>query len=214
MNKTKEIFDKYEMTEKRFWQLVGEANWPENGYDRPKLAYLMSLKAKEGKELTAIVSELWNTLDTFIAGRYDGLCVGDDSYSDLLFHIIGLGKEQFYAHLLSYTLIKNRANKGHMSNDGYKESFGYAIPYCGEWDDIPASIKEVQDTMTSREIILAKKAKKSKLGKDKTLITYTNIIENISEVLSEADGKWVAEIYNKICSNEIKYVEDGVWTDA
>jgi hypothetical protein len=202
--KTKAIFDKYDMTEDRFWQLVGQANWPENGYDRPKLAYLMNIKAKEGKDLRNILSELWNALDTFVDGRYEGMNLGDDSYSDLMFHIIGLGKAQFYAHLSSYKKIKARANGNYESDEGFEESFGYAIPYCGEWDNIPDAIKEVEDSIKRRE-------EKTATTTDEKLLDIDDVIEHIHEGLMNANTEYITEIYNNICFDKIEYVGDSVW---
>lgn len=42
-------------------------------------------------------------------------------------------------------------------------------------------------------------------------LTFEQIIQRISNALSEADGDYVAVIHNKICDEEIKYLEDSVW---
>jgi len=213
MKKTKAIFNKYEMTEERFWALIEEASWPSFGYDRSKLSYLLSLKAKEGKAFSEVVSELFDVLDKFVDGRYDGLNVGDDGYSDLLYHIIGMGKDAYYEHLNSYSKIKARANAPYGSAEGYKESFSYAIPYPSEWDNQSNAIKEVEEDIKRKEKAKVKKSP-SKLGENEVLINFDAIMENIRESLGNAEGCFVAEIHNRVCDEPIKYVEDSVWTDA
>jgi hypothetical protein len=47
--------------------------------------------------------------------------------------------------------------------------------------------------------------------KQMSLISFSEAIENIAEVLSNADGKNVAEVYNSICSDKVSYMEDSIF---
>jgi len=45
------------------------------------------------------------------------------------------------------------------------------------------------------------------------MLSFQDVIDNISEALAQADGKHVADIHNQICSNEIVYLEDSQWEE-
>ena len=45
----------------------------------------------------------------------------------------------------------------------------------------------------------------------KILLTFNDIIDNISMAMEEADGEYIAEVHNRISSTKVKYVEDSVW---
>ena len=181
MKKIEKIFTEYNMTEPRFWQLVAQANWPDEDYNTAKLRYLQTVKRKEGHEFTHLVVEMYCLLDNFIGVRVHNLAVGDDSYSDLLHHIIGLGQEQFMAHLKSYAKIKARAKAPYDSAKGYKESYQYAVPTHDEWGNIKTSIKELKSEIEAKKnppegktkVILTIKAKKNP-PEEKTKVILTD----------------------------------------
>jgi hypothetical protein len=141
----KKVFEESTMTEPRFWELIAMANWPDEGYNEPKLRYLKALKPIEGKEFRSIVEKLWNELDKFIGRERNPANGGDDSHSDLCYHIIGLGETEFYASMGDYKRIKARGQAPYDSPEGYKESFGYAVPYDCEWDDIKGTLEQLKD---------------------------------------------------------------------
>ena len=45
----------------------------------------------------------------------------------------------------------------------------------------------------------------------KDVLSFKDIISNISDVLAEADGEYLANIYNSICSDKIKYSGDSLF---
>lgn len=47
----------------------------------------------------------------------------------------------------------------------------------------------------------------------KKVLTMQDVIDNISKVLKDADGQYVAEIYNKICdkSDKVTYIGDSMF---
>ena len=197
----KAVLESQSMTEDRFWELVTRTNWPHEGYDRPKLRYLQTLKPKEGKQFRAVVDKLWAVLDRFVGDR-NPAGGGDDSHSDLMYHIIGIGKDEFYACLKSYKKMEAKGHWKPNNKEGYVESFGYAVPYKDEWDDPEKEIECLMESIERRN------------APDKIEIDTLDIqmvLDNISETLSEADGDFVAEIYNKVCSEQVEYDGDDGW---
>jgi hypothetical protein len=196
-----EVFASAGMSETRYWELVEMANWPEGGYDEPKVKYLETLNATTGKEFRSITDKLWNVLDKFIDHRgtqrnpAEG---GDDSHSDLLFHIIGLGYDVFYACLDDYKNIKGVADVG------YKESFGYAIPYMDEWNSPAQEIANIKAQQVRRDMVA-----------DPNIIMIDEMLAKISETLLNGDGNMVADIYNRVCFPHclphVEYKGDDVW---
>ena len=182
----KDITDKYAMTEDRFWQLVGFANWPNDGYEGPNAMYRSSLSKEEGIEFRKIVYALWGLLDHEI-GERNPAGGSDDSHSDFCYHIIGLGRKQFYTHLNDYSLMEARGVAG-----DYKESFGYAVPYEDDWEK-----KDIREDEL--------------LEKEETVFEYAEVLNSISDCLANADGEFVADIYNKVCSDQIEYKGDSIW---
>jgi len=113
------------MSEDKFWEIVETVNWgSDNDYERIREYFLANISKEDAIEFRRILSDKFNTLDKMIDGRnpQNG---GDDSYSDLLHHVIGLGQIFYYNCLRSYNLLKE-------TNE--VESFAYAIPYGYEYD--------------------------------------------------------------------------------
>ncbi|TRZ83697.1 hypothetical protein D4R86_00255 [bacterium] len=118
--------DKINIPEARFWELVELAKWPCET-DKMKIKYLVMLSKKECAEFRKYLIRAYGILDDLVSESIEG--VGDDGYSDLLYHIIGLGEKEFYRHAHKPSLIQKRANSG-----DYKECFSYCVPYDGDYD--------------------------------------------------------------------------------
>jgi len=208
MNKVSKLFEDKTMNEDEFWGFIDDGDWKDSGYDydKAKLSYLKKLTPEQGTEFRILVDELYNMLDSFVNGRYEGMNVGDDSYSDLLNHIIGLGKNEYIKNLKSLRLIKARANARYESDEGYAESFSYAVPYDEEWQDIPKAIKEVEESIARRN---ARDHKAIEI--DENIMDIDDVISKIAENLADATPEYITEVYNNICFNDIEYVEDSVW---
>jgi hypothetical protein len=191
------------LNEDDYWAFVEEVEWPNKGYNDPKLKYLETVNPEVGKKLRKITNALAGVLDRFVGDRNPAQG-GDDSNSDLLYHIIGLGKEAFYAHLKDYKLMEARGDAPYDSPEGYKESFSYCIPYENEWDDPEKAIEELKDSIERARVAEMK-------SNSDNLFGFQDLIDNITEALSEADGNYVAGVYNDICSDEVEYVEDSMW---
>lgn len=191
----KAIFVQQGISEDRFWALVAQADWPNRDYNEVTLEFLTTLTAEEGKSFRVALDYLWSQLNIFIGDR-NPAGGSDDSHSDFIFHIIGLGKDEFYANLKDYDKMEQRGRKGK-----FEESFGYCVPYVNDWD-----AKDERIAQLTKQI---HRTAERKAGVKHLYIH--NIIGDIADVLSNSDGDYVAEIYNQICDKQIEYVEDSVW---
>jgi len=49
-------------------------------------------------------------------------------------------------------------------------------------------------------------------GSDQDLLSFQDIIDDIASALEMADGEYVTKIHNEICSDNIVYKEDSMWS--
>ena len=115
------------MYEDRFWNLVALAKWPCD-YKKMNIKYRKILDKDECKAFRKTMNVALNLLDGAICNM--NLPVGDDSYSDLKYHIVGLGKKEYYKHLNNTDLVQKLAD-----SYGYRESFSYCVPYQSDYED-------------------------------------------------------------------------------
>jgi hypothetical protein len=43
------------------------------------------------------------------------------------------------------------------------------------------------------------------------LLSFQDLIDNLSEVMNELPGEEIARIYNEVCSDQIEYDGDSLW---
>lgn len=122
------------MTELKFWKIVKQADWARDfDYERIRNWMLKTMTMEEIEKFRRIAGQKWQQLDKHCGSR-NPAGGGDDSHSDLLYHVIALGKDVFEANLADYMLLAKRGDETYGSPDGYKESFGYAIPHRDDYD--------------------------------------------------------------------------------
>jgi hypothetical protein len=98
-------------------------------------------------------------LDDLVGDERNPAGGGDDSHSDLLFHIVGLGKDEFYACLEDYDRIEARGNAPYGSEDGYTESFMYCLPHVNVVEDVVESaptmkrLESVENDIVQLEVV-------------------------------------------------------------
>jgi Trp operon repressor len=140
------------ITEDRFWELVKLAHWPCD-YEKARIMYRKLLSKEECENFNNAINVAWKLLDKTlnVDSISDELGVGDDGYGDLLNHIVGLGKEQYYKYLNNLKLIKELAH-----SHKYKESFSYCITYYSDYEKksqytmayvisvVKAAVKEIE----------------------------------------------------------------------
>ena len=143
---------KYQMTEDRFWYIVEQINWAKLSQSKNKLDFevaranvvsLFNFNYRVVKELRGIYYYAWVLLDRFI-GQRNPARGSDDSHDDLLAHIIGLGRKEFYACLKDYERIAARGAAPYGTPEGYRESFAYILPSEA---DAPDNRKEYDVTI-------------------------------------------------------------------
>lgn len=116
------------MPEAEFWKVVEPYGWGTKTTDYKKikkdLISRFSLEESESLSETfkAIKGRLYKALDRKVSG------VGDDSFDDLLSHIIGMGKKEYDAVMKNPALAQDRVNRR-----DFVESFSYALPYSNDY---------------------------------------------------------------------------------
>ena len=121
------------MNDAKFWEIVKTVNWAKDcNYKRIKHWMLNNLTLEEAMAFRKIASQKWALLDNLV-GERNPANGGDDSHSDLLYHVVGLGKKEFEAHLDDFLLLAARGSS-YGSEEGYTESFSYAIPYEDDYE--------------------------------------------------------------------------------
>ena len=114
------------------WNRVEALNWARNkDYQRTaKLVYSLSPVLRD--ELINFVDDRVIALQTAIAkfekDRGNSLDIGsDDGFSDVTYHIVGLGKKVWEAAMKNPLLVEKRYHAKYGTKAGYKESFAYCF---------------------------------------------------------------------------------------
>lgn len=129
---------KQQLDENEFWEVVEDLGWGET-YDHKAMA--KKIYKKLGPEKTRQFAEMAMDFNNRVrivgdklyeklmseSGR--GLGVSDDGFSDLCWHVVGLGREKFVEVMSDPYILAEMGRKGQ-----YMESFGYAIPH-GDLED-------------------------------------------------------------------------------
>lgn len=113
------------------WKYIEELNWKvlskkKRGYEEGKLYMLENFTPKRGKEIDDFVRERHNELYKRIEeyeranDTHCGSYGGDDSFGDMIHHVIGLGEEKFNEIM---------EDPSQLNDMDYVESFSYCIPY-------------------------------------------------------------------------------------
>jgi len=153
---------RYHMDEDEFWDLIAKLGWTRDGDFRSLKKKFMKLVPDPER-----AREVMRTCDTFVRllsiaierfeEKSDRHCdVGDDGFSDLVYHIIGLGCEEFNSTIDDPERAVNRAHE----ND-FSESFAYVFPTDDDYNkrnniaafvDRAVEIKESYATLLDDEL--------------------------------------------------------------
>ena len=132
------------MSPAQFWTAVDQARWGQDyGYDRIKDFFLERFSQEETEAFRETFNDLkralGDELSQWAKDEDKSFNLGDDSWGDLLAHIIGLGKREYEATMRDPSRALNRERRG-----DYKESFVYSIPYPGDYKKMapPTPAKE------------------------------------------------------------------------
>jgi len=130
------------MTRGEFWEIVKTVGWNSDGdYEAGKAILLDKFKNfEEAQEFDAVLRSVKGELEQ---GQIEWCqenwekrtCdLGDDSFSDLLYHIVGLGCEAFeHATANPWDVVKRARSYD------FQESFSYCVPWKEDYD--PTNVK-------------------------------------------------------------------------
>jgi len=118
------------------WKYIEEINWSElskrkRGYEDGKRYMLENFTQKRCNEISDFVHLRWRELYSCIEDyerandTHCGEYGGDDSFGDMLHHVIGLGEEKF---------IEIMADPSKLNGMEYVESFSYCMPYDDDFE--------------------------------------------------------------------------------
>ncbi len=115
-------------SENDFWKFVSKAQWTkDHDSDRIKKMILQTMDKESASELNNTYRKLNDTLHRHISNDVEG--VGDDSYSDLIAHIVGTGKTLYDAVMRDPSIAQRMVD-----DRAFKESFSYSFPYPEDWN--------------------------------------------------------------------------------
>jgi len=196
------------MNDKTFWALVKEQNWPATAKntDYEKARFFTNHTVEVCGEYRKTIREKYlNLHDAMVSWERNShrhVPCGDDGYSDLLNHIIGLGQKIYEASLKNPTLIFNRAEKGM-----YVESFYYVVP--GEYDLVDLNPQKYVDwaAKTYYEIVHGKKMDTGKIRNPYKRLKNQYAVDQAIQVCTEvAAGNfelkgWNVESAHRLANN-------------
>jgi hypothetical protein len=120
---------------KLYWSIIEDMNWlkysqERRGYNEMKIRFMRSYGYDMAKKVREFVDERQSTLMRMLDqlnknGERYGDFGGDDSFSDMTAHVVGLG-EEYYLSVMENPKLLNKLN--------FVESFLYALPYNDDYD--------------------------------------------------------------------------------
>jgi hypothetical protein len=121
------------MPSRKFWATIKSTGWGTRTTDHKaaQQGLLDRLGVEEGIAFSETYREVKRRLKEQLWDRVT--LVSDDSYDDLVSHIIGLGKKEVDAVVKSPMRAQRRADARYGDQSGYVESFSYAVPYEKDW---------------------------------------------------------------------------------
>lgn len=216
--------------DKLMWAIIESLNWAgrcneSRIYDTIKMEFMHTYTEETAKKVndfvTARFKQLYEAYDKHIAdgGESCGHFGGDDSFGDMLHHVIGMGKKTFNAVMKDMTKLNGIK---------FVESFSYALPHTNETfndyknlnedfhiDRAKQSIKALADVVTSGEPIGADKARTIKeLFSRFMSIIESNNIDAFGDLDFDTDYKRFSDLdteYHALFANYLfdakKYLE-------
>lgn len=216
------------MTEAKFWELVTFVGWPCDT-DKAKHRLMQKYTKEELDEAITIsgifAKQLYKLVEEKIEAKGGSLGLGDDSFSDLMRHIVGLGKEEYEKHLKNVNLIQKRADKG-----DFEECFTYCFPHDRDWemanpttakayftnwaDELKTQIKNILEMDTANLLhdfhpFLENLYATINLIKQDNFEEFVNQWEaqNFTKQIKEFINQWEAQNFTKQIKEFIKWVK-------
>jgi hypothetical protein len=116
------------------WAIIAEARWSEDfNYSRIKNELMAKLSVEEVEALSKFIEDKRRDLHRAIKnGELEDSLGYGDSYSDLLYHVVGLGKEEYEKCLNDIESVVEVSKTS-------RECFGYGIPDKEDYDRLDPS---------------------------------------------------------------------------
>ncbi len=125
-------------TDKLMWTIIESFSWDvrshneERAYNKIKFEFMQRHSEKVAGQVRDFVdarfNELYKAYDKFAEdGSTAGHYGGDDSFSDMMHHVVGMGEKTFNA-------VMKDMNK--LNSIKWVESFSYALPYKTDYDNV------------------------------------------------------------------------------
>lgn len=129
--RSREEIDRFEKGEIDFWSFTEPYGWGTKTTDFKEIKkdLMRRLTAEQAHAFRKSFEEYRGALYKACFHTVEGC--GDDSFSDLISHIVGLGRKEYEATLANPRLAQNRCRE-----NKYTESFAYAIPSKDSYEDI------------------------------------------------------------------------------
>jgi len=212
-----------ECDDNTFWECVAEIGWPkcESSKVSKDLLFAWTPEFAESfrKRLDRRQGEISRAFEKYEEDGFEerDYWLGDDSFGDLMGHMVGLGKEAYEAALADLSLVVERARSG-----DYKESFSYCIPYP---PSVTSDFEKYMDIMGYPTTKEGWEDRASRYGYD-DLETYDEWIKHMKEDhLCALKGDWryidpdhyavVSGPYHRRCKLFLEALgEQGSLTDA
>ena len=121
------------MKNKSLWKQVEELGWEKNNYNYNKIEenILQTMTEENFKKLKLFVGQQVTSLYGIVKEyekTHPVLRIGsDDGFSDVCYHIVGLGEKEYNRCVKNPLLIEERYNSKYGNVSGYKESFAYCF---------------------------------------------------------------------------------------
>jgi hypothetical protein len=186
------------MTRQEFWNQVDEFGWGTKTTDYKAIKiYFMQKGTQYTQAFENHFDFLRNNLDNKMWQYHTQIGCGDDSWSDLICHVIGLGQKEYEACLVDPQLFVGRGNR----ND-YTESFCYGIPGDWEFEDLAPEV-------------LAKRAKKHAASYKNMTYHFHGLKGSLEEMISLLEDVKVsdldkAKVLSKYIAEKAKKKADGM----
>lgn len=140
--------------------MIQEMGWKENNYDYTLIAKNLYLKydketIKELRKFVGLkVKELQDEVKDYETRHGTMEIYSDDGFSDVCYHVVGLGEKEYLKVMNNPRLLETRYNgKGHY---GYKESFAYCFHTLSYQVPVKEEVKKKEENKAElcRESIL------------------------------------------------------------
>lgn len=137
------------MKESKFWKIVDSCNWPLCEIPKMKKSLLQRLSTVAGREFHDLFyqkrRELRIALCEYERRHRKRVNLGDDGLTDMLSHVIGLGKDEYQKSLEDPSRLFKRAERF-----DFVESFAYVVPWPDEYTKTLESFEDwIQENIES-----------------------------------------------------------------